>query len=103
MEPTSPVLPGQNSEQHEIRIAEKQAEYTTLTALPIDNGTQLLFRFQLDDDDRERVANGQDLYLFMATFGKPMPPILLEFATVEEIMQSDPSNSNLQAINNSVM
>ena len=101
MKTVSPVLPGMGFESHEIRIAENQAEFNTVHALILENGQQLLFRFQLTEEDRHRVAEGQDLFMFMATFGKPMHPIILTFAKPEEIINYDTSIPD--AANESVM
>lgn len=91
MKTVSPVLPGMGFESQEIRIAENQPEYNTVQALIVDNGNQLLFRFQFSDEERQRIAEGQDLYMFMATFGRPMHPLILTVSTPKEIMELDTS------------
>ena len=64
----------------EVTIAEEQEEYMPITAgvYEYGNGTRaLLTRWRLDDDERARIAAGEDLYLMLLTFGRPMQPVSL--------------------------
>ena len=64
----------------EITIAEEQAEYQPITVAPYrftDGSSGLLSRWRLSDDERAAIAAGEDLYLFLLTFGTPMQPVQL--------------------------
>ncbi len=65
----------------EIMLAEEQEEYKTVCAAVIthDDGTiAIMTRWKFNDDERERIAEGEDLYLRLFTFGQPMNPIHIE-------------------------
>jgi hypothetical protein len=62
----------------EITVAEDQHEYLTLTAALVewDDGSRgILTRWRLTHNEKERVANGEDLYITVLTFGQPLQPI----------------------------
>lgn len=62
----------------EITLAENQEEYATLTVAVYQDrrGNELvLSRWRLEPDEIERLKNGEDLYVSLMTFGKPMQPI----------------------------
>lgn len=46
----------------------------------------IVTRWEFDDDDRRRIAEGQDLYLSILTFGQQVQPVFLQVATAEEIL-----------------
>ncbi len=65
---------------HEITLAEEQLEYRPLTAAvyshpDFDNAPVLLTRWTFTDEERAAIANGEDLYLAVLTFGKPLQPL----------------------------
>lgn len=67
----------------EITVAENQGEYTDLvSAVYGDNGgagpITLLSRWRLTDEERARIAAGEDLYVTLQTFGRPMQPIIVQ-------------------------
>jgi hypothetical protein len=67
----------------EIAIAEEQEEYLTLTgAVYGDNGAAgpvtLLTRWRLSDEDRARIAAGEDLFVALQTFGRPLHPMAVQ-------------------------
>jgi hypothetical protein len=65
----------------EIMIAENQTEYLTLPAAAYvtKSGVAcLLTRWRFTDEERERIAGGEDLFLMQLTFGQPMQPIELQ-------------------------
>lgn len=64
----------------EIAIAQNQLDYQELTAgvLYFSDGSQgLLTRWRLTDEEKEAIAQGEDLYVTILTFGQPMQPIML--------------------------
>ena len=63
----------------EVTIAENQLEYKPLVAaLYQDEGaTVLLTRWRFTDEDRVRIAAGEDLYLGVKTFGHPLQPLIV--------------------------
>jgi hypothetical protein len=63
----------------EVTIAEDQHQFLTLVGAvtTYKNGSGMLTRWRLTDEERERVVKGEDLYLELLTFGKPVQPIIL--------------------------
>lgn len=85
MKPVSPVLPGY--ELPEIVYAKDQPEYNPLPAVVIEGqGRPILTRWEFTEEERQRVANGESLYLWVYTFGQPLQPISPEIKTAKEIM-----------------
>lgn len=64
------VVPG--LEQNIIKLAEHQSQYRTLPALHSDTGVWLT-RWTLTEEQRQRVAAGQDVYLEIHS--KYHPPV----------------------------
>jgi len=65
----------------EVTMAEDQHEYmpVTVAVVTYEDGDQaVMTRWRLDDDERAKIAAGEDLYLTLLTFGQPMQPITLE-------------------------
>ena len=65
----------------EIQLAEYQPEYETVTAARIvfsDRSIGMMTRWELDDEERERIAAGDDVYLTVYTHGRPMQPVNVE-------------------------
>lgn len=67
----------------EITLAEEQTEYAPVTvavyAHPDLGGARTLFsRWRLTPEERERVAAGEDIYLGLVTFDRPMQPIMIQ-------------------------
>lgn len=65
----------------EIMVAKEQEQYETVHVSLVDysDGTKgVILRWRLDDEDRERIAAGEDLYMGLLTFGGPMQPVSLE-------------------------
>lgn len=70
----------------EIMLAEEQHEYLPCTAAVVtydDGSVGLMTRWRLDDGERAKIAAGEDLYLSLLTFGRPMQPITLEVGRPE--------------------
>lgn len=77
MKPVSPVIPGSNLS--EIRIAEHQAQYETLPAIECEGREGvMLSRWELTDEEIERIKETRSIYLYVWTFNRPMQPVLLE-------------------------
>lgn len=75
----------------EITVAEEQEEYLPITVARIDpppgfpeRGTILLTRWQLSDDERKRIAAGEDLYVGQLNFGGPMTPLIVSLRDMYE-------------------
>lgn len=67
----------------EVTVAEDQLEYAPITvAVYGDNAElgprQILTRWRLSDEDRRRIAAGEDVYVALMTFGGPMQPISVQ-------------------------
>lgn len=65
----------------EVMMAEEQEEYMTLCVSPIqyeDGSSGVITRWRLDDEDRRRIAAGEDIFLTLLTFGHPMPPVAIQ-------------------------
>lgn len=99
MKPVSPVLP--NSPETlslEVKIAESQDQYETLPALCVGqssehgdryvgslaHSTYTLSRWELSDEDIERIIRTRSLFLFVWNFGWPQAPVLLTTESPDE-------------------
>lgn len=63
---------------HEVTLAEDQQEYIPITvgvARFADGSTSVTSRWRLTDEEKQRIANGEDVYVTLLTFGGPMQPI----------------------------
>jgi hypothetical protein len=85
MKPVSPVLPGY--EVVKVVFAKDQPEYMQLPAVRVESPErQVLTRWQLSEEDRQKIAAGADVYLWVSTFGQPLQPVAVEVTTAKEIM-----------------
>lgn len=66
----------------EETIAEEQPDYLPITvgkyAVPPHMETALLTRWILTTEERQQVANGEDIYLMVLTFGQPLQPLQMQ-------------------------
>lgn len=66
---------------HHVRIAEEQAEFKTVSAAIVwHDGHQTLatlLAFRPSEDERARIAAGEDVYISLLTGGGPMQPIIV--------------------------
>lgn len=67
----------------EVTVAEEQEEYKAITmAVYGDNAQagprQLLSRWRFTEEERRRIAAGEDLYIALMTFGQPMQPLSVQ-------------------------
>lgn len=89
MDPERPVLPGHDAP--ETLFGESQPEYATLPAIHYStdvNGEQMpamLSRWRFSDDERERIARGEDL--FLEVLGRNHPPVKLFVAESDEVFR----------------
>lgn len=64
----------------EVTLAEDQLEYKPLVAAVYETeagARVLLTRWRFSDEDRARIAAGEDLYLGVMTFGQPLQPLMV--------------------------
>lgn len=80
MKMTRPKVTG----AEQVTIAEEQEEYLPIVAArvrmrvtPMSTAAGLLFAFEPTKDERERIYNGEDIYISLVTFGEPMQPIMV--------------------------
>jgi len=77
----------------EVTLAEEQLEYAALVAAVYtwpDGDTFVLTRWRFSDEERERIANGEDLYLNTITHGKPFQPVRLTVGTEDWMLDAYP-------------
>ena len=59
-----------------VTYGENQPEYLPLPAYRAENG-QAVFCFELDDEERKRVAETGEVWVSLLTFNQPLQPILI--------------------------
>lgn len=65
----------------EITLAEEQLEYKPLVAAvyqTTEGVTTLLTRWRFSDEDRARIAAGEDLFMGTLTFDQPFQPVSMQ-------------------------
>ena len=72
----TPVLPDLIDGGHPITFAKDQPEYLPLPALRFADGL-VLTRWRLSAEELAALVNGEDLYLSVWTFNRPLQPVLL--------------------------
>ncbi len=72
--PATPVIPGHNFA--EVNFAANQPQYTPLPAI-VTPGGEVITRWQLSDEERQRVTQTGELWLTMMTFNQPLQPVYL--------------------------
>lgn len=78
MEPATPVIAPEFQDK-EIVYAKDQPEYIPLPVHRTPEGI-VLTRWHLTDSEREAVAAGADIFLFLHTFNQPLTPMRIEVA-----------------------
>ncbi len=75
----------QGLEHKEVVYAKDQPEYIPLRVL-VSAGTdkRVISRWRPTDEQRRAIANGEDIYLELSTFGQPLQPIRM-FITDDNI------------------
>lgn len=82
MEPVSLALLAQDPEPRFVEIAKDQPEYQPLPALVYADGT-VLVEYTLTQEERGLIARGENLRLWIKTFGQPLQPIALAVTSEE--------------------
>lgn len=78
MKTVSPVVPGLEAYERTLGGAEHgQPEYDALPMLRSPNGI-VVCRWTFSDEEREAIANGEDLYVSTMTFNNPFQPVKVE-------------------------
>jgi hypothetical protein len=72
MKAVSPVI--QDQELPELLIAKDQDEYETLPAVDCGNGV-ILTRWEVTEEDLERIKETKSIYIYLWTFGNPVQPL----------------------------
>jgi hypothetical protein len=70
---------------HQVTIAEEQDEYKPVTAAfvrhpayaDVQGFNSLVLAFRPNDEERARLAAGEDIYVSLLTFMQPMQPIIV--------------------------
>lgn len=63
---------------NEIPVGSEQLEYREYTAAVhayVDGRAVIVIRFRLSEEEKQRIADGEDLYLAVLTGGLPIHPI----------------------------
>jgi len=69
----------------QISVGENQHEFLTITAAMVAHPdfdapggmNTLVYCYRLEEHKRARIAAGEDLYVSLLTFGKPVQPIIV--------------------------
>lgn len=71
-------------EKSNLKIGEDQEQYNTLYVHSSgdEHGT-VTAKWEFSDEDKEKIANGEGLYLQVMTFGGPFLPVLLQVGEPE--------------------
>jgi hypothetical protein len=75
-----PVAPRTGAD--EITIAEEQLEYRPLVGavyVDADGVRVVLTRWRLNDEDKRKAAQGEDLTIAVRVFNGPFPPLMVGF------------------------
>lgn len=73
MKPVSPVIPGVS----EVKIAEHQEEYETLSAIVLSDGV-VISRWKMTWRERLVALFEGNIYLHVHTYGQPVQPVFME-------------------------
>lgn len=79
----APRIPG----VHEEMLAQDQDEYLTVCVglIPyVDGAIGAVTRWRLTDEEKQRIMEGEDLYLNLLTQGGGMQPVRLEVGPVPD-------------------
>ena len=84
MKPSSPVVPGYQI--RETAITSKDPRVKSLPCIVTEDGEALLTRWVLTAEERQRIADGQDVYVWVTNYGQPIHPLNLDVITPEELV-----------------
>lgn len=65
-----------------VVFAKDQPEYIPLPAVVYPDG-KILTEWQPTEDERQRLARGEHVRLWIWTFGKPLQPVMLEVTSAD--------------------
>lgn len=101
MNSVSPILP--DNGDNELRIAEHQPEYTTIAAIPVrvEEGIAILTRWTFTEEERQRIAAGEDLILEVLGQMVPVRLYVANNEDIREIVQGAPPTT-LRVVSNLV-
>ncbi len=77
MKPVDLSAQAADPEPRSIVIAKDQPEYDPLPALVFQDG-KVLTEWELTEDERKRLIDGERVRLWVWTFGRPLQPVMLE-------------------------
>ena len=77
MDPVDLSMLAADPEPRFVEIAKDQPEYRTLPALVYKDG-KILTEWSLTEDERARLIRGENLRLWIWSFGQPLQPVALE-------------------------
>lgn len=83
MKATTPVVPGYSTEEVQFR---DQAGNVVLPAVLTEDGQNCLSRWELSDEDRKRIADGQDVYVWTKVSPVGIMAFTLEVSTAAEVI-----------------
>lgn len=70
--------PAQPVQGKKVIIAEHQAGVRPLPGWALEDGrTSVLTRWHLTDAERKAILDGDDIWLLISTFGKPLQPLAM--------------------------
>ncbi len=75
MEPIESGLVAEDARR--VIFAKDQPEYTPLPAIAFADG-KILTEWRLSEDERVRIQHGENIRLWIWTFGGPLQPVALE-------------------------
>ena len=79
-------------EEANVVYGKGHSEYLPLPAHKTEEG-QAIFCFELDEEERKRIAETGELWVSLLTFNKPLQPILLTTKKSDIFIDKDESNS----------
>jgi hypothetical protein len=84
MEPVDPCVPLTYlpSDSRAVVLAEHQQEYQSLPSVQTPKGS-VISRWTFTDEERARIAAGEDLYLTVYTFGHRPQPVCLSVGILD--------------------
>lgn len=90
MRAVSPVMPGFDVDEVIWAPCDlNNSDVEPLPAVLVNEGKTSLTRWELSDEDRHRIAEGQAIYLWIATGDEPLQPVMMGVFRPEELMVTD--------------
>lgn len=88
----SPVVPGR--EAMELIFAKDQRQFLPLPALAVEDGSpgRIVTRWELTEEDRQRLAAGGSIYVWITTYHQPLQPLAVTTYAPEFIDDLEETN-----------